>query len=212
MQTDHVQDRTLGGYSIDIGPAVRRRAGLNLPGREGQVVDDHDYVRDSWLSSAFRARGVPRMPAEVWIGRSRPVVEQVLAAPTTRVLVATNAEGLTIGWLVWTPSRVLPAVHYVYVRHKLGDRRCRRQRVATELLARADLGTAIAFTSQGEYRRGGQWKREHWPRPLGEELAARLRGTRLPAIEDADQSPRPAPPLLDATMRVVYEPLERWLG
>lgn len=148
-------------------PAVRDLSGLGLS-------DDRDYIAKSWLDSYHRARGNHRLPADAYYPRHRPTVERILAAPSTRALVALTPADRVIGWIVWTPSRYIPAVHYALVRHNLDGEEWRRRGVLTALLAAAELGDQFVYTHAGEYRRGGRWKRHHWPRPLDEEIAAAL--------------------------------------
>jgi 4'-phosphopantetheinyl transferase EntD len=108
-------------------PAIRTRAAT-----EDELV----YVRCTWLASVLGRRRASNGERQ----RARQVVDALL---TERVLVAVQPSPLrpeeVVGWICYTPTASTAVVHYVYVRE-----RCRREKIATDLLAAAGVDATRA--------------------------------------------------------------------
>ncbi len=72
--------------------------------------------------------------------------EQILDAPTTRVLGAYTHEDKLVGWLVMTPGKRVHTVHWAHVKYELDGKQMRRRGTMLALLEAADLGKNFVYT------------------------------------------------------------------
>lgn len=112
--------------------------------------DDRAYVAHSWAEAYKHA---PKMHALSWKIYKRLVVpdlDAVLARPETEVLIATAHGGsdAIVGWIAFERGRRVSTVHWIHTRFRLtpGAAGLRRRRIATDLLAAADLGARLVYT------------------------------------------------------------------
>lgn len=144
-------------------------------------ADDLSYVRSTWKEGHKDAPGAERMRWPVYKLTVGKQIDQVLAEPSTQVLVAYADNGRAIGWLAFTPGRSISTVHWAHTRHELDGEPCRRRGVMTALLDRAGLGKRFAYTFRGARRNNGS-RRSGRGDSLDLTIAAWLRGRGVTAV------------------------------
>lgn len=106
--------------------------------------DDRRYALFAWREGAKKAPEHDKVPWAYYKDVVVPRFAQLL--DECRVLGAYDAHELR-GWLAMSPGKRVHTVHWVHVKHTLGDgARGRRQGVMTALLDAAELGQRFIYT------------------------------------------------------------------
>lgn len=86
--------------------------------RQG-TEDDFPFILNSWLKSHCESKILsPYLPREMYFHLHHPILEAILARPTTKISMAVNTEDPTLiyGYCVYEILKSANVFHYVYVK------------------------------------------------------------------------------------------------
>jgi hypothetical protein len=120
------------------------------------AAEDLGYIRRTWFESYKHSPAMDRLSWPIFKQTSGRVIDALLGRNDVHLLAAYDADGKVVGWCAWTPGKSVATLHWVYVRHAIGENPTRRRGVAAVLLDAAKLGRRVVYTFRGARRSRGQ--------------------------------------------------------